>query len=114
MTKTELIQKVAADCGVTQKVANTILDSALDTIGDELKAGNSMRLTGFGTFKVSLVKGREAHNPQDPKGAKIIIPDTNRVFFSAGQGLKDKVNETVKKAPAKKAAAPAKKAKKKK
>jgi nucleoid DNA-binding protein len=47
---------------------------------------------GFGKFSASLVKGREGKNPQDPNGAPLVIPDTMRIYFSAGRKLKEQVN----------------------
>ena len=96
MTKTEIIQKLASENDCTQKVAGGILQSFQDVIGDELKKGNSVTLMGFGKFSASFVKGRDGKNPRNPEET-MKIPDSMRIYFSAGQGLKDKVNESLKK-----------------
>jgi len=103
MTKTEFIQKLASDVDTTQKEAGLFLDSFINTIGEELKAGNEVSIMGFGKFSASLVKGRTGKNPQDPSKT-IEIPDSNRIYFSAGKSLKDKVNENLTKKASKKTA----------
>jgi len=123
MNKTEMAQALVSklDFVKTQKNANLIIDAFCDIIGESLRDGDSVQIMGFGKFKASLVKGREGKNPQDPDST-ITIPDLYRIYFSSGQALKDKVNESLKKsskkaAPAKKAgkkSAPAKKSGKKK
>jgi DNA-binding protein HU-beta len=112
MNKTEIIQAVAKATDNTQKNVGEILDAFFDTIGDELAAQNQIQIMGFGKFYSSLVKGREGKNPRDTSET-MQIPDTMRVYFSAGQKLKDRANEALKKKSSKKAA-PAKKVAKKK
>lgn len=112
MTKTEIIQTLAEDCEITQKKAGEVLDSFIELIGDELKAGNDLQIMGFGKFKASLVKGRTGKNPQNPKET-LEIPDSMRIYFSAGAKLKEKVNEQLTKAKKTTKKAPAKKTKKK-
>ena len=98
MNKTEMIQAIAKETEMTQKATGEVLDSFFNLIGTELKGGNEVQIMGFGKFRASLVKGREGKNPLNPKET-MIIPDTNRVYFSAGSALKKIVNEkkTVKK-----------------
>jgi len=113
MNKTEMAQALVSklDFVKTQKNANLIIDAFCDIIGESLRDGDSVQIMGFGKFKASLVKGREGKNPQDPDST-ITIPDLYRIYFSSGQALKDKVNESLKKSSKKKAAAPAKAGKK--
>jgi len=102
MNKTELTQALAKNCGTTLKQAGEFLDETLKLIGDELKKGNNVQLMGFGKFTASIVKGREGKNPRNPEET-MQIPDTYRVYFSAGQALKTKVNERLTKKAEKKA-----------
>jgi len=55
-----------------------------------LKAGDEVRLVGFGTFLVSSREASEGRNPRT--GAKIAIPASKQPKFKAGKGLKDAVN----------------------
>ena len=119
MTKTEIIQNLASECEVTQKQATQFLDAFCNLVGDTLKNQDTVAIMGFAKFTASLVKGRVGKNPQNPS-EKLTIPDSYRIYFSAGQALKDKVNSTLKKkggakkSTSKKAKASKSKAKKKK
>lgn len=92
MQKTEFVKAVAekAGEGVSQKQAKLIIDAALDVIGDTLKQGKKVTLTGFGTFEVRKRQEREGVNPQTQE--KITIPATKTPGFSASQSLKKIVN----------------------
>ena len=108
MTRTEMEQKLAKQCDCTQKKAGELIKAFCELVGDELKAGNTVSIMGFGKFTASKVKGREGKNPQNPKET-LVIPDTIRVYFSSGQQLKDKVNERLTKKASKPAKASSKK-----
>lgn len=112
MQKTELIVAVAKATGATQVDAGKIINATIDAIVNELKAGNKVTLTGFGTFEVRNTAARTGTNPAT--GKKIQIPAGKRAAFGAGAVLKAAVSgkkPAAKKATAKKAAAkkPAKK-----
>ena len=90
MNKTELIKKVAAENGLSQKAAAAAVDSVLTSITDSLAAREPVTLIGFGTFEVKSVAAREGHNPKT--GETIQIPESKKVSFSASKVLKDSVN----------------------
>ena len=50
MNKTELVKKVAAETGFSQKAAAAAVDSVLNSIMDSLAAREPVTLIGFGTF----------------------------------------------------------------
>ena len=52
MTKTEIIDKMATDAGVSKAAAQKALDSFIDSIKKTLKKGSKVTLVGFGTFSV--------------------------------------------------------------
>jgi nucleoid DNA-binding protein len=60
------------------------------TVTDELKAGGSITIAGFGTFAVSERAERQGRNPQT--GATIEIAAGKVPAFKAGKALKDAVN----------------------
>ena len=63
MNKTELIKKVAAENGLTQKDAAGVVDSVLNSIMDSLAARKPVTLIGFGTFTCRHRDAREGRNP---------------------------------------------------
>ena len=53
MNKTELVASIAEKAGISKKDADKALAAFIDTVAAELKAGGSVQLMGFGTFKVA-------------------------------------------------------------
>ena len=53
MNKNELIASMASEAGLTKADAGKALDAFISSITQALKAGDEVRLVGFGTFAVS-------------------------------------------------------------
>ncbi len=85
MNKTQLIEAMAADAGITKAQAKKALDSFMDNVSKTLKKGGKVTLIGFGTFSTVTRKAREGRNPAT--GAKIKIPAKTVVKFKAGSEL---------------------------
>lgn len=91
MSKGDLVTAIANGAGLTKKSAGDALQAFIDTITGELKNGEQVTITGFGTFKVSHRKARVGVNPQNPT-QKIQIKASNVPSFKAGKNLKEAVN----------------------
>ena len=89
MTKTDLINAVAAKAEVSKKDADKAVSAVLSAISDSLIAGEKVQLVGFGTFEVRDRAAREGKNPAT--GEKITIAATKVPAFKAGKALKDAV-----------------------
>lgn len=89
MTKADLIDKIAANTGLTKTDAGRALDATLDSVKAVLKKGQKVTLVGFGTFSVSKRKARKGRNPRT--GAEIKIPAAKVPKFTAGKALKDAI-----------------------
>jgi DNA-binding protein HU-beta len=83
--KPELVAKIASSSGLTKAQAATALDSVIGAITGTLASGESVTLSGFGTFRVSPTAERRGRNPAT--GAAITIPASKRIGFSAGSKL---------------------------
>jgi len=92
MTRTELINAVAKETGLTKKKAAEVVTSTFDTMTAELAKGEKVQIVGFGTFKVSARAARTGRNPQDPKKT-LKIPAKKVATFKAGNELKAIVNK---------------------
>jgi DNA-binding protein HU-beta len=112
MNKTELAAAIvnAYPEKITKDAATSFVDTFCDVIGDSLKSGENVQITGFGTFKASQRAARDGRNPLT--GEDMHFPAVTVVSFSAGKGLKDIVNPKKAKAAAKKAEASKKDVKK--
>ncbi|PJB12540.1 MAG: DNA-binding protein [Flavobacteriales bacterium CG_4_9_14_3_um_filter_40_17] len=90
MNKTELIDAIAADAGISKAAAKKALESFLGNVEGALKKGGRVSLVGFGSWSVSTRSAREGRNPQT--GATIKIKAKKVVKFKAGSELSDAVN----------------------
>ena len=90
MNKSELIDAIAADAGLSKADAGKALDATLSAVTGALKGGASVSLVGFGTFQVKDRAARSGRNPQT--GATIQIAAAKVPGFKAGKALKDAVN----------------------
>ncbi|WP_338667429.1 HU family DNA-binding protein [Pseudodesulfovibrio methanolicus] len=89
MTKAELVAKIAEKIGTSKAQAEASMNAILETIQEELAAGNKLTLTGFGTFSVSERKARTGRNPRT--GTALNIPACKVAQFKPGKVLKDAV-----------------------
>ena len=92
MNKTELIDAMASDAGVSKAAAKKALESLLGSVGGALKGGKRVSLVGFGSWSVTRRAARDGRNPQT--GAPMHIPATKVPGFKAGKGLKDTVKNS--------------------
>src|ERR671917_229894 len=53
MSKSEFVDKVAAESGLSKKDAGAAVDAVLRAIEGELKSGGEVTFTGFGKFHVA-------------------------------------------------------------
>lgn len=90
MNKSDLVDAIAADCGISKASANSALDSFMENVAKALEGGDTVSLVGFGTFNVSQRQARKGRNPQT--GAEIDIPASKAPVFKAGSKLKERVN----------------------
>ena len=85
MNKSDLIENVAKECGMSKAAADQALNSVLGAITDAVSEGDKVALIGFGTFSVTKRAAREGRNPQT--GKTMQIPAKNVVKFKAGKNL---------------------------
>lgn len=89
MNKSDLIDAMAADAGITKAAAKKSLESFLGNVQKSLKKGNRVSLVGFGSWSVSKRAAREGRNPQTGKTIKIAAKKV--VKFKAGSELSGSV-----------------------
>jgi len=87
--KNDLVVSVAEATGLSKADAGRAVDAVFDAITQALKAGEEVRLVGFGTFTVSERAASEGRNPRT--GEKIAIAASKQPKFKPGKGLKDAI-----------------------
>lgn len=94
MNKAGLIEKISAATAVTKKQAEDMLETMVNVIIEELKAGGEVTITGFGTFLAKTRHARGGVNPQKPN-ERIQIPEVKVAKFKTGKTLKDSLKGKV-------------------
>lgn len=96
MNKSELIDAMAADAGITKAAAKAALESFVSNVTSTLqKKDGKVSLVGFGTFSVAERAARQGINPATKKPIKIAAKTVAK--FKAGAELADAVAGTSKK-----------------
>ena len=90
MNKQDLVLQLANKEQITQKKADELIASTLETIMKTLSKGDKVTLVGFGTFEARKRKERKGRNPKT--GEEIQIPASVSPKFSAGKLFKSSVN----------------------
>lgn len=87
MKKVDLVEALYKGANLpTKKQAGEIVDWFFDTITATLKKGDSVEITGFGSFKVAKRAARQGRNPKT--GETMQIKASKAVKFKAGALLK--------------------------
>lgn len=91
MNKTELIKAIVAESSynISQACAEEMVNNFVNIVKNEVKAGNTVQLIGFGSFSSGKRAERKVKNPQT--GADMIIPACIVPKFKAGKAFKDAV-----------------------
>lgn len=90
MNKRELAKKTAANLGVSVNAAMEMINTIVDTIGQSLKDGDNVVISGFGSFSVTERKSRIGRNPKT--GEVVPIGSRLKPVFKASEQLKGSIN----------------------
>lgn len=89
MNKTEMIKAIAGKTGFTQKDVTAVVDAMVDAVVETVKAGEDVKIAGFGTFSVTERAARTGRNPQT--GETIQIEASKSPKFKAAKAFKDAI-----------------------
>jgi DNA-binding protein HU-beta len=95
MKKGELIAEFAKRTEMSGAAATDAVTTLIAIVTERLKKGDTVGITGFGTFSVAKRAARKGRNPATGEAIKIAASKTPK--FSAGATLKAAVNPTKKK-----------------
>ena len=90
MTKSELIDAIAARADLTKARAEMVVNCVFDTMTGALQDGQGIEIRGFGSFTVRPYKPYAGRNPRT--GQPVPVPAKRLPFFKVGKELKELVN----------------------
>jgi integration host factor subunit alpha len=86
MTKADLSEKMYEKTGLSKKEALGIVELLFDSIKGILAEGESIKITGFGTFLVRKKSARKGRNPKT--GDELEIEPRKVITFKPSQSFK--------------------------
>ena len=89
MNKTDFINAVAEQSGLSKVDSKKAVEAFIQTISNEMKEGGKISLLGFGSFSTTEKAARKGVNPKTKE--VIDIPARKVVKFKAGAELTDKI-----------------------
>jgi DNA-binding protein HU-beta len=87
MNKAEFVNAVADAVNEPRARAEELVDAVFDCLTNALKAGDDVRMPGFGVFVVADAAARTARNPKT--GEEIAVPASRKAKFRPGKALKE-------------------------
>ena len=92
MTKSELIEAIAARGDLTKARAELIVNCVFDSMTDALRRGDGIEIRGFGSFSVRPYKPYAGRNPRT--GNPVPVSAKKLPFFKVGKELRELVDKS--------------------
>jgi len=92
MTKSELVDAIAARAELTKARAELVVNCVFDSMIEAMRAGEGIEIRGFGSLSVRPYEGYEGRNPRT--GARVPVPAKRLPFFKVGKELREIVNSS--------------------
>lgn len=90
MTKSELIDALAARSELTKARAELVVNCVFDAMTEALQRGEGIEIRGFGSFTVRPYKSYNGRNPRT--GEQVVVPAKRLPYFKVGKELRELVN----------------------
>ena len=91
VTRANIAEAIYEEIGLSRKDSGEILDMVIDEIRNELRAGNDVKISSFGTFSLRKKNARIGRNPRTGKEAEISARTV--ISFKPSLGLRKAVND---------------------
>jgi len=90
VTKSELVDLLAAERNLPRRTAEAVVNLMFDSMRDALVRGDRIELRGFGSFRVRHYGGYTGRNPKTNNAIEVkpkLLP-----VFKVGKALRQRVN----------------------
>lgn len=91
VTKADIFEKVQNEMDLTRKESAEMVEAVFAIMKTTLEAGETLKISGFGSFIVKQKKDRRGRNPQT--GEDITIEARRVLTFKPSAILKDQINK---------------------
>lgn len=90
MTKTQLIDTLRKEAGLSSTKSKQVVELFFDEMSNALSKGDRVEIRGFCSIYVKDYKGYTGRNPKT--GKPMGVSPKKLPFFKCGQGLKERVD----------------------
>ncbi|MCC6215440.1 MAG: integration host factor subunit beta [Polyangiaceae bacterium] len=90
MTKSELIEAIAARGELTKARAELVVSCIFDTMVEAMQRGEGIEIRGFGSFSIRPYKPYSGRNPRT--GQPVPVAAKRLPFFKVGKELRELVD----------------------
>lgn len=91
LTKAKIAEIISDQVGLSKKDSLSIVENIIDEIGVILAKEGILKISSFGTFKVSEKKARVIRNPKT--SAEILVKEHNVISFRPSKVVKNLINK---------------------
>ncbi len=91
MTKADIVEKIQTTTGLSKKDSATMMEYVFAIIKDTLETGETIKISGFGSYVVNQKNARRGRNPQN--GEVITIEARKVLTFKPSNLLRDAINK---------------------
>lgn len=92
MTKADLVDIIFGKVGLSKIESQNIIEMIFETVKETLVEGESVKVSGFGTFNVKKKNARRGRNPKT--GDELQITPRRVVTFRASNHFKELIEKT--------------------
>lgn len=90
VTRAHLAETIHAEVGLSRNECAELLETVLDRVATTLESGESVKISGFGTFSVRQKGRRVGRNPKT--GEEVPILPRRVLVFRPSHVLKTRIN----------------------
>jgi len=91
MTKSQLIESVAARAGISRDRAAVVVNTVFNVMGEAMQGERRIEVRNFGNFVVKHYDGYVGRNPRT--GTRVEVPPKRLPFFKAGLEIRTRLNQ---------------------
>ena len=93
VTRAQLSEAVYQEVGLSRNESAQLVETVLNEIGERLIAGETVKISSFGSFSVRQKGGRVGRNPKT--GQEVPIEPRRVLVFRPSHVLKEEINKAL-------------------